>query len=629
MFVFGTAGHIDHGKTALIYALTGMDADRLPEEKERGMTIDLGFAWMDLPSGEKVGIVDVPGHENLVKNMIAGATGIDAFILVVDAHEGWMPQTEEHFQIIQLLAIQNGIMVITKVDLADQSQVDLVENRIQERLKDTVFHNAPIIRVSAAKNKGIDRLKSEIQSLIPRMKPKKDIDKPRLCIDRVFNIRGSGTVVTGTLSGGRLSVNQEVHIFPSDQKVRIRSIQTYKKQSSEAYPGSRVALNLAGIKKEDLRRGDVIFGYEPVTANRYIDVQLKIISGLSGFELKNGSVLDFFWETREIPAQMILEKKKKENDGEERYAQIRLKEALVTCIGDHFILRRPTPPLTVGGGIILDPLAEKHSFYDQQYRDFLKRRNHSRIDQLILSELKKKKLCLLKDFLVQSHYSRVDITETVQELRHAAKLTVADQWIVDSIYWNLQKDKLVDTLKKEYQKFPLEKNFQLNQIQSHFKFFPPRLFLFLIQSLVNSGDLGFNKGKIFNPSYQPSISSRNQEMIDQILTLFKDSPTNPPTEKNLSEQFPDSKEVVKYLIQENLIVKLDEGILLDRDNFQEMKERVINFLKANQSISIEEARDLLGMSRKYLIPFLERMDREGITIRKENRRFLVGDLKRQ
>ena len=622
MFVFGTAGHIDHGKTALIYALTGMDADRLPEEKERGMTIDLGFAWMDLPSGEKVGIVDVPGHENLVKNMIAGATGIDAVILVVDAREGWMPQTEEHFQIIQLLTIENGIVVITKADLADQGQLDLVENRIQERVKDTVFHNASIIKVSAVKNTGIDRLKSEIQSLIPRMKPKRDIHKPRLGIDRVFNIKGSGTVVTGTLSGGRLSVNQEIHIIPSGRSARIRSIQTYKKQSSEAFPGSRVALNLAGIKKEDLRRGDVIFGYEQVQASRYLDAQLKIIPGLSGFELKNGTLLNFFWETKETPAQIIIQKEKRENPAEACYVQIRLKEGLAACIGDYFIVRRPTPPLTVGGGIILDPLAEKHSFYDQRYLDFLKQRDYSRIDRLTSSELKKKKFCLLKDFLVQSHYSRDEITRTIEELRQEDALVVADQWIIDPVYWKQQRDKLMDTLQNEYQKFPLEKNFQLNQLQSHFRSFPPRLFLALIQSLVEAGKLGFEKGKIFDPSYQPSISSRNQALIDRILILFKDNPTNPPTEKLLSEKFPDSKEVVRYLLQEKLIVKLDEGILLDQQSFERMKERVMAYLKANQTISIEQARGLIGMSRKYLIPFLERMDQEGITIRKENQRIL-------
>ncbi|MGB6606800.1 MAG: selenocysteine-specific translation elongation factor, partial [Atribacterota bacterium] len=257
MFVFGTAGHIDHGKTALIYALTSIDTDRLPEEKERGMTIDLGFAWMKLPSGEKVGIVDVPGHENLIKNMIAGATGIDAVILVVDANESWMPQTEEHFQIVDLLDIKYGIIAITKIDLVDQTRLNIVEKQIKERLKKTVLFNAPVVKVSTVKNIGIDQIKSAIQNLISQMKPKKDIGKPRLFIDRVFNIKGSGTVVTGTLIGGTLHQGMEVTIFPSYKKTRLRSLQTYKEKVEKAFPGSRVALNLVGMEKNELHRGDI------------------------------------------------------------------------------------------------------------------------------------------------------------------------------------------------------------------------------------------------------------------------------------------------------------------------------------------------------------------------------------
>ncbi|MCK4241066.1 MAG: selenocysteine-specific translation elongation factor, partial [Candidatus Atribacteria bacterium] len=255
MFVFGTAGHIDHGKTALIYALTSIDTDRLPEEKERGMTIDLGFAWMKLPSGEKVGIVDVPGHENLIKNMIAGATGIDAVILVVDANEGWMPQTEEHLQIIDLLNIKYGIIAITKVDLVDQTRIKLVEKQIKERLKKSTFFNVPVIKVSTVKNIGIDQIKSAIQDLIPKMKAKRDIGKPRLSIDRAFNIKGSGTVVTGTLIGGTLYKGMEVTIFPSYKKTRLRNLQTYKEKTEKAFPGSRVALNLVGMEKNELHRG--------------------------------------------------------------------------------------------------------------------------------------------------------------------------------------------------------------------------------------------------------------------------------------------------------------------------------------------------------------------------------------
>ncbi|PJB55611.1 MAG: selenocysteine-specific translation elongation factor, partial [Candidatus Infernicultor aquiphilus] len=258
MFILGTAGHIDHGKTALIYALTSIDTDRLPEEKERGMTIDLGFAWMKLPSGEKIGIVDVPGHENLIKNMIAGATGIDAVILVIDANEGWMPQTEEHFQIIDLLNIKYGIIALTKVDLVDQNRLKVVEKEIQERLKNTNFFNAPLIKVSAVKNIGIEQIKSAIQNLIAKIKPKRDIGKPRISIDRVFKVKGSGTVITGTLIGGTIHTGMEVIIFPSYRKTRIRNLQSYKEKVESAFPGSRVALNLVGIEKSELHRGDIV-----------------------------------------------------------------------------------------------------------------------------------------------------------------------------------------------------------------------------------------------------------------------------------------------------------------------------------------------------------------------------------
>jgi len=622
MFVFGTAGHIDHGKTALIYALTGIDADRLPEEKERGMTIDLGFAWLELPSGEKVGIVDVPGHENLVKNMIVGASGIDAAILVVDAHEGWMPQTEEHFQIIELLNIKYGIITITKVDLVDQNQLVLMENRIRERLKDTSFHNAPLVRVSTLKNIGIEQLKLEIQKLISQMKAKRDIQKPRLCVDRVFNIKGSGTVVTGRLTGGTLSLNQEVVIFPSYRKVRIRNIETYKEKLAEASPGSRVALNLAGVKKEELKRGDVILGYEPIKASRYIDVKLKLIPNLTGFTLKNGLTLDFIWQTKELPAQIILAKEEGEKPEEERYAQIRLKESLTTFIGDYFILRRPTPPLTVGGGIILDPLAEKHSFLEQHYLDFLIARKNLAIDNLVISELKKEKFCLVQDFLINSPYVFSEITNTVELLEQKGKLIKAEWWLVDKGYWSQQKNSIIELLKVEYQKFPLEKSFQLNQMQPHFKHLPPRLFFALLQQLAQEGEIVFQKGKISLPSYRPAISVQKQEMINNILRLLKNNPTNPPTEKFLSETYPGSQEVVKYLLQEDLIVKLTDGILMEKENFQRMKEQIVEYLKVHKSITLEEVRNILGMSRKYMIPFLERLDQEGITIRQENKRFL-------
>lgn len=622
MYVIGTAGHIDHGKTALIQALTGIDADRLPEEKKRGMTIDLGFAWMALPSGEKIGIVDVPGHENFVKNMIVGATGIDAVILVIDAHEGWMPQTEEHFQIIQLLDITQGVIAITKIDMVEQSQLEIVEKKIRERLQDTAFFSSSIVKVNSVKNIGIDELKTEIEKLLPQIKPKRDIQKPRLCIDRVFNIKGSGTVVTGTLIGGKLTVNQEAIVFPYMKKIRIRSIQTYKEQVFEAYPGTRVATNLAGVKKEDLKRGDIVFGYEPIKSSRFIDIKLKLIPNLSNFKFKSGMILDFIWETKEISAQIILDKTQKENQKEAQYAQIRLKENLSTFIGDHFILRRPTPALTVGGGIILDPLAEKHSLNNEFYNSFLDSRKYLGLDNLILSELKKLKFSPLNEFLIQSNYSFSEISATIQSLKNDRKLVVADLWVIDYQYWEQQQNKLMELLKREYQKNPLEKSIQINTIQSKYKYFPSKLFISLVQSLYSSGKIKFADGKLSIPDYNPSISTERQKMIDGILSLFRNNPNNPPTEKFIYEQFQNSQEIIRYLIKEDIIVKLDDGILMDKKIFNRMKEQIVSFLKENKSMAINEARNILGISRKYMIPFLERLDKDGITVRKENKRYL-------
>ena len=339
MFVLGTAGHIDHGKTALIYALTSIDTDRLPEEKERGMTIDLGFAWIKLPSGEKVGIVDVPGHENLVKNMIVGTTGIDAVILVIDAKEGWMPQTEEHFQIVELLNIKYGIIAITKIDLVDQNRLNLVEKQIKDRLKNTVLFNAPVLKVSTVNKTGIEQIKLAIQNLIPHMKLQRDIGKPRLYIDRVFNIKGSGTVVTGTLKGGALYKGMEATIFPSYKKTRLRSLQAYKEKVEKALPGSRVALNLAGIEKNEVHRGDIIFATKQIKASKYIDVQIKLLTQpqLNNYSLKNRSEVVFFTGTKETLAKIFLPESKPLYSGKTGFAQLRFKEPLATYLGDRFI----------------------------------------------------------------------------------------------------------------------------------------------------------------------------------------------------------------------------------------------------------------------------------------------------
>ncbi len=626
MFVFGTAGHIDHGKTALIYALTSIDADRLPEEKERGMTIDLGFAWMKLPSGENVGIVDVPGHENLIKNMIAGATGIDAVILVIDANEGWMPQTEEHFQIVDLLDIKYGITAITKIDLVDQTRLNFVEKQIKERLKSTAFFNAPVIKVSTVKNIGINRIKSAIQDLIPRMKPKRDIGKPRLSIDRVFNIKGSGTVVTGTLIGGTLQRGMEVTIFPSYRNVRLRSLQTYKEKVEKAFPGSRVALNLVGMEKNELHRGDIVFGTKQIKASKNIDVRIQLLPQLKKYSLTNRSELFFFTGTKEILAKVISNQKKYFEPGETGFAQLRFKEPLATYLGDRFILRIPSPPKTIGGGLIVDPLAHKHHFKDKDILHFLQRRIKFDLRELVLTELKKNIFIKKDNLLINSNYTDSKIREVVESLKKQGEIITTNSWLIDKYYWQEQKTKFMNRLNQEYELYPLQTGFPLNKFQSYFYYLKPEIFNYLVDSLINTDKIGLKKGIVFFFSRKPKISSQQKILISKILKILKDNPNNPPNEKTLISQIAGGKEIIDFLIQEREIIKLSEGILLESKNYDIMKNKLIDFLKINGSISIAQVRKLLGISRKYIIPLLNKMDEEKITQRKENVRILKTKL---
>jgi len=626
MFVFGTAGHIDHGKTALIYALTSIDTDRLPEEKERGMTIDLGFAWIKLPSGEKVGIVDVPGHENLIKNMIAGATGIDAVILVIDANEGWMPQTEEHFQIVDLLDIKYGIIAITKIDLVDQTRLNIVEKQIKERLKNTVLFNAPVVKVSTVKNIGIDQIKSAIQDLIPRMKPKKDIGKPRLSIDRVFNIKGSGTVVTGTLIGGTLSQGMEVTIFPSYKKTRLRNLQTYKEKVEKAFPGSRVALNLVGMEKNELHRGDIIFGSKQIKASKNIDVQIQLLSRLKKYSLVNRSEVLFFTGTKEILAKIFLPETKPLQSDETGFAQLRFKEPLVTYLGDRFILRIPSPSKTIGGGLIVDPLAHKHHFKDKDVLTLLQKRIKFDLTESVLTELEKNIFMKKDSLLVNSNYAYLEIQEVVELLEKEGKIITTNSWLIEKNYWQEQKTKFMNRLNREYELYPLQTGFPLNKFQSYFYYLKPEIFSYLVNSLMNTDKIGLEKGIIFLTSRKPKISSQQKVLISKIFKILKDNPTCPPNEKTLISQIAEGKEIIDFLIQEGEIVKLSDGILLESKNYDIMKNKLIDFLKINGSISIAQVRELLGISRKYIIPLLNKMDEEKITQRKENVRILKTKL---
>jgi len=626
MAIIGTAGHIDHGKSALIQALTSIDPDRLPEEKRREMTIDLGFAWLQVSSGETIGIVDVPGHEDFIKNMIAGAGGIDAALLVIAADEGWMPQTEEHLQILDLLHIEHGIVALNKIDLIDDPEwLDLIEEDIRERLKGTALSEALIVRVSATKETNIGELRQRLEELVLKVS-KRDVGKPCLPIDRIFSMKGSGVVVTGTLIDGALARGDRVYIFPKNLRPYIRTLESYKEKRERVEMGTRVAVNLVGLEKADLSRGDIIFGGEgQVKASKFIDANIRLVPQLSK-PIKSNTEFKIYLGTREILGKITLLAGEILKSGESAFAQIRFKEEVATRLGDHFIIRRPSPPETIGGGTVLDPLARKHRFKDRDRVSlFLQRRTGLEIDELILSELDKNKYLDEKGMLVASHYSQQEVMDCVASLRGEGKLIMAGSWVVDLTYWQTQMEQVLGLLAEKHSLHPLEKGFPQVELQSRLKL-PKELFDYLIISLISLEKIVREQSIIALSTYRLSLSPEQEKLISQILKIFETSEANPPTKKGLIAQVPNSEGIIRYMCQQNMLVELPEGVLFERKRYENIKSEIIDFLKSNDSISFQQARTLLGFSRKYILPLFNKLDEEGVTQRRGDTRVLRANL---
>jgi len=626
MAIIGTAGHIDHGKSALIRALTSIDPDRLPEEKRREMTIDLGFAWLRASSGEAVGIVDVPGHEDFIKNMIAGAGGIDAALLVIAADEGWMPQTEEHLQILDLLHIKHGIVALNKIDLInDPEWLDLIEEDVRERLKGTVLSEALVVRVSATKETNIGELRQRLEELVLKVS-KRDVGKPRLPIDRIFSMKGSGVVVTGTLIDGALTRGDRVYIFPKNLRPYIRTIESYKEKKERAEIGTRVAVNLVGLEKEDLSRGDIIFGEEgQVKASKFIDASIKLVPQLAK-PIKSNTEFKIYSGTREILGKITLLAGEVLKSGESAFAQIQFNEEVATRLGDYFIIRRPSPAETIGGGIVLDPLAHKHRFKDRDKVSlFLQRRIGLEINELILSELDKNKYLSEKELLVASHYSQQEAMDCVVSLRGEGKLIMAGSCVVDLTYWQKQMEQVLGLLAEKHSLHPLEKGFPQVELQSRLKL-PKELFDHLIASLIGLGKIVREQSIIALSTHRLLLSPEQEMLVSQILKVFQRSEANPPTKKELIAQMPNSEGIIRYMCQQNMLVELPEGVLFERKRYEHIKSEIISFLKSNGSISFQQARTLLGFSRKYMLPLFNKLDEEGITQRRGDTRVLRANL---
>ncbi len=621
MFVLGTAGHIDHGKSAIVLALTGIDPDRLPEEKERGMTIDLGFAWLSLPDGSEVGIVDVPGHERFVKNMVAGVGGIDAVLFVVAADDGWMPQSEEHLQILDILKIQTGIVVINKIDLVDPDWLSLVEEDIKSKTKGTILENAPIVKVSATQKTGIQELYDQIVKMIAQITPQKDIGKPRLYIDRVFTMSGRGTVVTGTLRDGSFQLGEEIEILPRKISARIRELQTHKKTQTKVMPGTRVAMNLAGVEKEKIQRGNVVAKLGQDQSIGSFIGKVDVVSTVS-HPIKHNSTLLLILGTTELLTKVKILDKDQIPPGGSDLVKFECSERLLARIGDHFILRLPSPQITIGGGIVLDVSPGMIKRKDEGSISDLKRRVSLNLADLILSELAKEGLILKKEILRSSNFSQEQIQSNLKQLEKEGKIFSTQEFVADRDKWNRAAGQVISEIENTHQRFPFKIGAKSAEFSSRLSI-EPTLLEQMIKHLVKEGKIVQQGAYLRLPGHQAKLSTEQLVLSDKLLQELAANPLSAPTKDEIVSRGPESELILLFLIEQDRVMDMKEGILLRKEDFEKVKNMVVEFIRKKGPATVSELREHLSTTRKYMVPILETLDQLGITQREGDKRTLA------
>jgi selenocysteine-specific elongation factor len=608
MFVLGTAGHIDHGKSALVQALTGIDPDRLREEKERGMTIDLGFAWMKLPGGQEVGIVDVPGHERFVKNMLAGVGSIDLALLIVAANEGVMPQTREHLAILDLLGIQRGLVVITKKDLVDQEWLDLVKMDIEELIRPTTLAQAPIIAVSAVTHEGLPELVAAIDKLLGSTEPKKDIGRPRLPIDRIFTIAGAGTIVTGTLIDGSLTVGQEVEIMPPALKSRLRGLQTHKARLSTVTPGSRVAANLVGLATSDLQRGDVLTRPGWLVPTTQLSVELRLLSYLRR-PLPHNATVSFHTGAAEAMAKVRLLEKERLEPGESGWAQLRLDKPVALVKGDHYIIRSPME--TLGGGQIVDSHAKRLRRFRPAAIESLKVKEKGTAEDVILALLETRQPldlpALLKEADLPESEARPAIESLIQQAKVIGVGQAENRLLFTAAGWARLTQEATAILQDYHRKFPARLGMPKVELASRLKL--SRQSAGVMERLLGDGALGEEGLVVRLPSHRVQLTPAQQAKVDAFLRALAQNPYSPPT-----DQLPEP-DLLNLLIERRQVVKVSESVVFAASAYDKMVEKVLAHIKANGKITLAEVRDLFQTSRKYAQALIEYLDEKKITRR--------------
>lgn len=631
MHVIGTAGHVDHGKSTLIEALTGTHPDRLKEEREREMTIDLGFAWITLPSGEELGIIDVPGHRDFIENMLAGVGGIDAALFVVAADEGVMPQTREHLAILDLLQIQGGVVALTKIDMVqDSGWLDLVEEDLRNVLTGTVLEGAPIVRVSARKKIGLSALQEALSASLSERPQRPDLNRPRLPVDRVFTVAGFGTVVTGTLTEGALEVGDELEILPRGLRGRVRGLQTHQRKVDHAVPGSRTAVNITGINVDQIQRGDVVAHPGQFTPTRRLDVNFRHLSDVSQ-PLRHNTETKLFIGSTEVIARVRLLGVEQLNPGEEGWLQLEPREPVIALRGDRYILRRPSPGETLGGGVVVDPRPRRrHKRFSKPVLERLRALAQGTPGEVLLQSLLALGAARLDEAIARSSLDSIPAAQAVAELTENGQLVVLEggsglnqpvdgkALVTSQAFWRQLADRAVHEIDRYQSDNPLRLGMPREELKSRLRL-PPRLFNAVIKSLAQQGDVEEIGPLVNRPGHAIRFNVQQEKAIEALLARFVQSPYTPPTVKE--SQAAVGEQVYRALLDLDRLVEVSPEVVFRKGDYAEMVKQIRRLLEEQGEISAAEVRDHFNTSRRYALALLEHLDAEGVTLR-------VGDVRR-
>jgi selenocysteine-specific elongation factor len=634
-FIVATAGHVDHGKSALVKALTGADTDRLPEEKAREITIDLGFAGLNLTSldGIKihVGVIDVPGHEDFVRNMIAGVGSIDLALLVVAVNDGWMPQTEEHLQILVYLGVKRMVVALNKSDLGRVEQVSV---EIKQRLQGTPYQDARIVPTSTRSGEGIEQLKQILAAELGRADLPGDIGKPRLFVDRTFSLPGIGAVVTGTLSGGTLASGQTVYLQPGNFETRIRSIQSHHSSLPSARPGMRTALNLADVPKttsgQPVRRGHVVTS-EEFTAETAIDVVLQKSERLHAGDpaarpLKSGTSVHLHYGTTRLPAMLFLAKDEPLHVGECAIAQLRSRSPLVAFVGDRFVLRDQSEQHTIAGGIVLDPDASRKSFRTAQQQNLLRARATAPNDVNICveSEIGRHGLTLVSSLLQKSNFSPSEVEAALKRLQKDGRIIVAGEIAANNESWEKLRNRTAQVIERAHKTNSERAGLNLNDLRAALPDLSPEVFEALVNDLC-AADFVRRGSIVARVSHRATLPPHLGAAADNLLKTLLQKPFDPPGRKQLAPD-PSAQQVLAYLIEQGEAVELGSDIVMSEEAFTRAKKIISQFIAQKGAATVSELRQSLQTSRRVIVPLLERLDRDRLTQRVGDQRTLIEKL---